>query len=198
MIYSCPPSTPKPALRSQAGMLNCQHRIWLEKVCVVSNILHTKVNRENYCRDILTEQIKQGWEGLTSEVAEICRLAGLPDVRSQFLGRKEVEEAMVNHHLIEIRKEMEHLSKMNIIKNTDTRQMQEYMKRKSLEDSRLEFIWETNMIETRCNMKGNYKKDEYRCPHCLDGSQPKQPRNVLPPAGVQGLLRPEGGAAARV
>ena len=78
---------------------------------------------------------------------------------------------MVNHHLIEIRKEMEPLSKMNGIKNMDTRQMQEYMKNKSLENSRLEFIWETNMIETRCNMKGNYKKDEYQCPHCWDGSQ---------------------------
>ena len=31
MIYSCPPSTPKPALRSQAGMLSIKHRIWLEK-----------------------------------------------------------------------------------------------------------------------------------------------------------------------
>ena len=128
MIYSCPPSTPKPAFRSQAGMLHSQHRIWLEKVCVVANILHTKVNQENYCRDILTEQIKNGWEGLSIEVAEICRLAGLPDVRSQFLGRKEVEGALVNHHLIEIRKEIEPLSKMNTIKNTDTRQMQEYMK----------------------------------------------------------------------
>ena len=79
---------------------------------------------------------------------------------------------MVNHHLVEIRKEMEPLSKMNIIKNTDTRQMQDYMKRKSLENSRLEFIWETNMVETRCNYKGNYKKDEYQCPHCWEGSQP--------------------------
>ena len=61
---------------------------------------------------------------------------------------------------------------MNGIKNMDTRQMQEYMKNKSLENSRLEFIWETNMIETRWNMKGNYKKDEYQCPHCWAGSQP--------------------------
>ena len=74
---------------------------------------------------------------------------------------------MVNHHLIEIRKEMEPLSKMNDIRNMDTRQMQEYMKNKSLKNSRLEFIWENNMIETRWNMKGNYKKDEYQsCRQC--------------------------------
>ena len=28
------------------------------------------------------------------------------------------------------------------------------------------------MIETRCNWKGNLKKDEYQCPHCWEGSQP--------------------------
>ena len=42
MIYSCPPTTPKPALRSQAGMLNSKHRVWQEKVCVVARILHTR------------------------------------------------------------------------------------------------------------------------------------------------------------
>ena len=76
------------------------------------------MDQENYAREILTEQMKQWWEGLTTEV--ICRLAGLPDVRSQFIGRKKVEEAMVNHHLIEIPKEMEAISKMNGIKNMDT------------------------------------------------------------------------------
>ena len=64
--------------------------------------------------------MKQWLEGLTTEVAEIYQLAGLPDVRSQFIGRKKVEVAMVNHHLIEIPKEMEAISKMNGIKNMDT------------------------------------------------------------------------------
>ena len=36
--------------------------------------------------------------------------------------------------------------------------MQEYMKQKSLENSRLEFLLETNMIETRMNMKGNIRR----------------------------------------
>ena len=49
--------------------------------------------------------------------------------------------------------------------------MQEYMKQKSLENSRLEFIWETNMIDTRMNMKGRYKKNQYECPHCHEGRQ---------------------------
>ena len=50
--------------------------------------------------------------------------------------------------------------------------MQSYMKQKSLENSRLDFLWETNMVETRCNMKGKYKKDKYQCPHYWEGRQP--------------------------
>ena len=77
----------------------------------------------------------------------------------------------MTHHLMEIKKEMEHLSKLDKIKNQDTRCMQGYMKQKSLENSRLEFIWETNMIDTRMNMKGRYKKNQYECPHCQEGRQ---------------------------
>ena len=33
MIYSCPPSTPLISLRTQAGMLDMQNRIAIEKVC---------------------------------------------------------------------------------------------------------------------------------------------------------------------
>ena len=49
--------------------------------------------------------------------------------------------------------------------------MQPYMKTKSLANSRLEFLWQTNMIETRTNMKGKYTKDKYQCPHCPEGRE---------------------------
>ena len=129
--------------------------------------------------------MNQGLKGLTTEVVQICQLAGLPNVCSQYIGRKQIEEAMINHHLVEIRGEMEPLSKLEVIKNTDTRKMQEYMSQKSLENSRIEFLWETNMLETRYNMKGKYQKDQY------------QSRDFLPPDGLQCILRPEGGSAAR-
>ena len=74
--------------------------------------------------------------------------------------------------MLEIKKEMEPLKKLDKIKMTDTRKMQNYMMQKSLENSRTEFKWETNMIDTRMNMKGKYEKDKYQCPHCFEGSQP--------------------------
>ena len=173
MIYSCPPTTPKPALRSQAGMQDSKHRIWIEKVCVVDNILHGKEEQEeNYAREILKEQMEQGWEGLTTEVAEICLMAGLQNVCKEHLNRKEVVEAIEFHHMKEVKEQMEPLKKMAKPKMKDTRSMQTYMKQKSLENSRLEFQWQTNMIDTRENMKGKYPKDRYECPHCPEGRQP--------------------------
>ena len=173
MIYSCPPSTPRPALRIQAGMLDSKHRIYIEKVCVVAEILHNKQEQENdYAREVMQEQMEQGWEGLTTEVAEICHLAGLPNVCKQYIYRRDVVEALELHHLKEIKEQMEPLSKMEHLKIQDTRQMKSYMKQKSLENSRLEFKWQTHMIDTRVNMKGKYPKNKYECPHCPEGRQP--------------------------
>ena len=172
MIYSCPPSTPKPALRSQAGMLNMEHRIWVEKVCVVTRLMNTREDEENYARELLREQLEQGWDGLTGEVAHICLLAGLPNACLQYIPREEVVAAIQFHHMKCVKEEMEPLKKMAKLKMEDTRHIQKYMKQKSLANSRMEFKWLTHMIDTRINMKGKYEKDKYECPHCYEGSQP--------------------------
>ena len=53
-------------------MTNVKHRIWLEKVSLVSRILHTRLDLENYAREM-----KLGLEGFTTEVEEIFKVAGL-------------------------------------------------------------------------------------------------------------------------
>ena len=62
---------------------------------------------------------------------------------------------------------MEGKSKCDLICNRDFRNMQDFMKEKSLEKSRVEIVWLTNMIDSRSTMKGKYK--QYNCPHCSDG-----------------------------
>ena len=42
------------------------------------------------------------------------------------------------------------------------------MKEKSLENSRIEVLWMTDMLVTRSTMKGKYDK-KYNCPHCKEG-----------------------------
>ena len=60
LVYACPGSTPKPALRGQAGLLNIEHRVWLEKICLVSNILFNHSEQETYARELLQEQLAMG------------------------------------------------------------------------------------------------------------------------------------------
>ena len=72
----------------------------------------------------------------------------------------------------EVKEQMEPLTKMELLKRQDTRKMKPYMKQKSLDNSRIEFKWQTHMIDTRMNMKGRYTKDKYECPHCPEGRQP--------------------------
>ena len=83
-------------------MLLMKHRIWLEKLWVVAIILHRDGEKENFAREILLEQLQQGWQGLTTEVTEICQLTGLPNVFNQYLSREKIEDAMIHHHLKEI------------------------------------------------------------------------------------------------
>ena len=168
MTYSCPPSTPLPSLRALAGLWDMEHKVAMEKVNLVTTILHNRED-QNYARELLKEELFQGWEGITKEVQSICREMGLPDATAEYVSREKIKEAISYHNLATIKKEMEGKSKCDLICNRDFRKMQDFMKEKSLEKSRIEVLWLTNMIDTRATMKGKYRK--YNCPHCTDGLQ---------------------------
>ena len=44
------------------------------------------------------------------------------------------------------------------------------MLEKSLENSWMEVLWLTDMLDTRTTMKAKYNK-QYHCPHCRDGRE---------------------------
>ena len=182
MIYSCPPSTPLPALRSQAGMTSMLHKIWTEQICLVSKILH-RTDKDNYCRLILEEQTYMGWDGLAKEAAEVCIKVGLPDVRKVDIPRQKVKEAVLYFSVKEVKQEMNSTKykKLDKIKYLDCRTMQSYMKDKSLEDSRMEFLWLTDMLDTRTTMPGRYG-GRRTCPHSpggREGGQEESPNHLL-------------------
>ena len=110
MVYSCPHSTPIPALRALAGVWDAEHKVALEKVCLVTTILNNREDN-NYAKELLEEEIAQGWGGITQEVKSICKDMGLPDGTKEFLYRKQVKEALEFHHLQVVKKEMEGKSK---------------------------------------------------------------------------------------
>ena len=143
----------------------------MEKICLVARILHLGNEKENLCREVLQVQLAMGWPGIIKEVKEICRAVGLEDVTTKYIHRDKVKEyVQLQYYGMKCAKEkMEPLEKCRIIRNEDFRFMKSYMLEKFLEQSRLEFLWQTQMLDTRTTMKGKYPKNQYCCPHCVQG-----------------------------
>ena len=167
LVYACPGSTPKPALRGEAALLDMTHRVWLEKVCLVTRVLFEYEEEPSYARDLLAEQLAMGWDGLTREVEEICGKVGLPNACRQYISREQVLDHIQVSNLKKLKSDMEGLSKLEDIKNQDLRKPQNYMNLISLEDARLEFRWRTGMLDNRGCMGKRYSGKV--CPHCQDG-----------------------------
>ena len=122
MTYSCPPSTTIPALRALAGLWDMEHKVAMEQVYLTTTIMHNR-DDQNYAKEILKEEMFQGWAGITTEVQTICREMRLPDATKQYVSRDKIKEAMCYHNLATVKKEMEGKSKCDQIRNKDFRQM---------------------------------------------------------------------------
>ena len=159
---------------------------------MVARILHTGKEEENLCREVLQVQMAMGWPGLIKEVQDICKTVGLEDVTQKYLYRQEVKEYIEYYDMKLAKIEMAPLEKCAVIRNRDCRSVQPYMYEKSLEQSRLEFAWETIMLDTRTTMKGKYDKDKYSCPHCRMGQEQgvlETPEHLLSECDVYADLR---------
>ena len=159
---------------------------------MVVRVLHTQQEEENLCREVLQVQMAMGWPGLIQEVQVICRTVGLDDVTKKYLNRQEVKEYIKYYDMKLAKSDMAPLEKCTAIRHRDFRSVQPYMYEKSLEQSRLEFQWETRMVDLRTNMKGKYTKDKYSCPHCTEGREQgvlKSPDHFLSECAAYADLR---------
>ena len=111
------------------------------------------------------------WLGWADEVQDICKKVGLQDVTKKYICRKEIFENIQCYDMKIVKEKMATLEKCQYIRNRDFRVIQPYMLEKSLQQSRIEFIWDTMMIDTRTTMKSKYEKDKYSCPHCDEGRE---------------------------
>ena len=143
-----------------------EHKVALEKICLVTTIIHCR-DSKNYARQLLEEELLHGWMGITREVQDICKDMYLPDATQVYVSREKAKEAIELHNHTTVKKEMQGKSKCGQIYTRDLRKMQAFMLDKSLENSRIEVLWLTNMIDTRTTMKGKYK--QYNCPHFSEG-----------------------------
>ena len=96
---------------------------------------------------------------------------GLSDVTQKYIYRKKVVEYMQYYDMKCAKEKIEPLEKCRLFRSRDCRFVQPYILQKSLAQSRLQFLWDTQMIETRTTVKGKYKKDMITCPHCSEGRE---------------------------
>ena len=68
-----------------------------------------------------------------------------------------------------LKEQMTGLLKLEHLMKEDLRFSQDYVKTKSLKDARLEFRWQTTMLDNRANMGRRYSGKT--CPHCEDGRE---------------------------
>ena len=174
-MLQVPVSTPKVALRVEAGMLGIKQRIWMEKISLAIFIRNS--GRSSLAGRIYREQLDQGWPGLAKEVEEICSTIKIQNVNEVEVPKSEIKDAISKHHAEEARDQMG--KKLKDIKNEEIGKPKEYMRTKCISDCRLKFRIRTNMVELKANMKGSYRDGDYSCLGCGNKSTVEDQSHVI-------------------
>ena len=117
-----------------------------------------KQDPESLARRVYIEQLQQGWPGLATEVASICKQVGIADVNINSVQKEKIKEAVFYHHYKDLKESMNKYKKLEGIKHQDFTVMQPYMKDKSVDNCRTKFRLRTEMLE---HFKYNYRS-KYR------------------------------------
>ena len=176
VILRIPSSTPLPALRGATGLMGMEWRIWKEKLLLIHSIKKTKDSC--LANQILEEQIALGFPGPAEEATEICRIVGLPDICTEEVGIRDIKSGIHNHHLKMLEKEMQSLKKCNMLISTDLKKPQPYLTNSCLEETRMSFRLQCQMLDIPGDMKTKYK-GRTECQDCLPwGLQDEDSPNI--------------------
>ena len=171
MMLEVPVSTPKVALRAETGLLSMKHRIWYEKVNLVTAIAKMK---EGLAKEVYEEQVLNGWPGLAQEVGVICATIGIPNANNNLVSKKDLNVALRNHDRKEILEKFGKYKKLDKILGDDPTKPKDYMMDKSLADSRMIFRIRTEMVDMKDNMRNKYKGTSINCEACDSSSAESQ------------------------
>ena len=185
MMLEVPVSTPKMALRAETGLLSMKHRIWYEKVNLVTAI---KGMKEGLAKEVYEEQVLHGWPGLAQEVGVICNTIGIPNANSNIISKKNLSDALRNHDRQEILEKFGKYKKLDKILGDDPTKPKDYMMDKSLADSRMIFRIRTEMVDMKDNMRNKYKGTSTNCEAC-DTSSTESQLHVMACPGYAELAR---------
>ena len=95
------------------------------------------------------------------------------------MSSNEVLDAITMHNLIKVKEEMLEKAPKKL-EEMDCRKQEDYMSNVSLIDSRLEFRYQANKLDTRTTVDNKYKQKA--CPHCREGQEDgadESPNHIL-------------------
>ena len=117
-------------------------------------------------KQIDQEKVVQEWPGLAHEVAKICLAIGIPDVNHNISNKRDINIALRKHDRGEITEKFGKYKKLDKIVDDDPTEAKDYMKVKTLSDTRLIFRLRTEMLEVKDNMRNRYKRNNVYCEAC--------------------------------
>ena len=150
-------------------MLGMKQRVWQEKMLLLKRIKSQK--QVSLSQKILEEQRANNWPGLSREVTDICEQVKIQDINYIDISAREIKLAVFEHHYEELINKISISKKMMKHKEDNFKEVQEYMKGKSVENIRVAFRIRCEMVK---EIRGNYK-DKFRrkggeeailCPEC--------------------------------
>ena len=92
---------------------------------------------------------------MLAEVEEICLELGIPDSNEHIISVGEIKKAILDHHDRHLVEEVAKSKKMSQHKQDNFKQVQEYMKEKSVDKCRLTFRIRSEMVKSRAILKTN-------------------------------------------
>ena len=171
LLWGAGPGTPRVSLRADTATRSMATRIYKEKIMLVYHISHLEVG--SLARDMMDEQVRHGWPGLTVEVSKLCNMLRLEDARTTVKDRqlyaKEVKKACKWKDEAMMKEAMEGMKykKMRTMYQ-DNLDMKEYVKTCDLYTARTTWEVRSHMLRVAGNYPGHnkYAATGWRCQAC--------------------------------
>ena len=169
-----PISTPIPSLYWETGSLDIESRINQRKLTFYFHILN--MDDSTLARKIAEIQDHNNFPGLIPEVKVLLRNYDLNEQNinefTKVSWKRKVKQAIVTKFQETLLKDMRSFKKINYNKKSNEEfGMRDYLKNFSLEDGRMMFLVETEMVDKiKFNFMGNaqYEKSNWACDYCND------------------------------
>ena len=150
LLWGTGPGAPKVALRADTGTRSMESRIWREKIMLVYHVSH--LDEGSLAKDMLEEQVANNWQGLASEVNDLCHSMNIEDPRTTEKNRKAfsnlVKERCRWKDEARMKEEMQKMKekKMRTMVNQNL-EMKEYVKKGTLYSARKTWEVRSHMLD---------------------------------------------------